>query len=69
MELSLPSDWQAFRMPEPLKQRLKDLLDEQDRTGKLNAKQRKEATALTELAEMLTLMKLRAEVANRRLGA
>jgi hypothetical protein len=56
-------------MPEALKQRLQDLLDEQDHKGKLSAKQRKEATALTELAEMLTLMKLRAEVASRRLGA
>lgn len=48
-------------MPAALKARLSSLLDEQDRTGKLRKAEREEAQALTELADFLSLMKLRAE--------
>jgi hypothetical protein len=41
--------------------RLSSLLDEQDKTGKLSKAKREEAQALTELVDMLSLMKLRAE--------
>jgi hypothetical protein len=66
VELNLPSDWQSFRMPPALHQRLQDLLDRQDREGRLPARERREAAALTELVDMLMLLKLRAETASRR---
>ncbi len=61
IELDLPQDWTRFRMPPALQNRLKSLLDRQDHEGELPAAERKEAAALAELADMLCLMKLRAE--------
>ena len=61
LQLELPRDWQKFRMPAALDARLQALLDQQDRDGKLPRSELREARALTELAEMLSLMKLRAE--------
>lgn len=61
VELDLPRDWQKFRLPAALNVRLQELLDKQDGTGALTRAERREATALTELSEMLSLMKLRAE--------
>lgn len=66
VELELPKDMQKFRLPAALKKRLNDLLDRQDRTGKLPPQERREATALTELAELLSLVRLRAELAARK---
>ena len=60
VELELPQNWKRFRLPAALKGRLNSLLDEQDRTGKLRTAKREEARALTELADFLSLMKLRA---------
>ena len=65
VELELPQDWKRFQMPAALQARLSSLLDEQDRTGKLRKAERGEAQALTELADFLSLMKLRAEQAER----
>ena len=66
VELDLPKDWQRFRLPEPLHQRLQELLDRQDREGRLAPRERREATALTELVDMLSLMRLRAELPAKR---
>jgi len=63
VELDLPKDWQRFRLPLPLHDRLQELLDRQDRTGKLSPKERREAAALTELVDLLSLMRLRAKLA------
>jgi hypothetical protein len=60
VELKLPGDLGRLQMPGALHARLQDLLDRQDREGKLSARERREAIALTELADLLTLMKLRA---------
>ncbi|MFO0974779.1 MAG: hypothetical protein U0996_00195 [Planctomycetaceae bacterium] len=49
-------------MPAALQARLTALLDEQDRTGKLTKAEREEAQALTELVDLLSLMKLRARL-------
>jgi hypothetical protein len=65
VELDLPRDWRKFRMPAALQARLQDLLDRQDQEGKLSRAERREAQALVELADMLSLMKLRAESAVR----
>ena len=46
-----------YKMPVALDDRLTELLDKQDETGKLTSKERKEAEALVELANFLTLLK------------
>jgi hypothetical protein len=65
VELDLPKDWQRLRMPPALHDRLQELLDRQDQNGKLSVKERREATALTELVDLLALMRLRAELAEK----
>jgi hypothetical protein len=69
VELELPGDWRRFRMPRALQDRLQDLLDRQDQEGKLTPKERREATALAELVDLLSLMRLRAELATKRRAA
>jgi len=66
VELELPKDWAEFRLPPALHDRLQDLLDRQDREGKLSKRERREADALTQLVDTLSLMKLRAEGAGGR---
>jgi len=66
VELDLPKDWRRFKLHPALHNRLQELLDRQDQTGKLSAKERREATALTELADLLSLMRLRAAVAAKK---
>ena len=53
-------------MPTALHDRLQELLDRQDQHGKLSPRERREAGALAELADMLWVMRLRAEVAAKR---
>jgi hypothetical protein len=66
VELDLPKDWRKFRLPPALHDRLQELLDRQDREGKLSARERREAKALVELVDMLSLMKARAAAKPRR---
>jgi len=61
VELELPTDWAEFRLPPALHDRLQELLDRQDFEGRLARRERREAEALTQLVDMLALMKLRAE--------
>lgn len=63
LELELPKDWRHFRMPRALNKRLHLLLDKQDVEGKLRPAERREAEALVELSEMLSLLKARASSA------
>ena len=60
VEMSVPDDWKTFHLPKALDDRLQELLDRQDREGKLLPRERREATALTELVDMLSLLKARA---------
>jgi hypothetical protein len=62
VEMQLPKEWRKFRLPRALHDRLQELLDRQDETGKLSPKERREAAALVELADMLSLMQLRAKL-------
>jgi hypothetical protein len=66
VELDLPKDWRRFKLPPALHSRLHELLDRQDRNGKLSAKERREAAALTELVDVLSLMRLRARLASKK---
>lgn len=66
IELDLPNDWKEFKLPPALDARLQSLLDKQDETGTLSRPERQEAKAIAELADMLSLLKLRARKAERR---
>lgn len=66
VELELPRDWRRFRLPPALHDRLQELLDRQDRAGRLTARERREAAALTELVDVLSILRLRAKLAARR---
>lgn len=59
VELDLPKDLKRFSLPPALNDRLQELLDRQDLEGKLTRRERREAQALTQLVDMLSLMKLR----------
>lgn len=65
IKLELPPDLQQFKLPPGVDERLQDLLDRQDRGELLTASERKEAEGLVELAEMLSLLSLRAQKAER----
>ena len=67
VELDLPKDWRRFHLPPALDDRLQELLDRQDQIGGLSARERREAEALTELVDLLSLMKLRATLAAKKL--
>jgi len=65
IELEMPEDLKRFRLPKAVDRRLQELLDKQDRTGKLSSAERQEAEGLVNLAELLTLLRLRAKRATR----
>jgi hypothetical protein len=65
VEMEMPEDLQRFRLPAGVNKRLQVLLDKQCRDGKLTAAERREAEGLVELAEMLSLLRLRSESAAR----
>lgn len=66
VEIELPKDWRKFQLPPALNDRLQELLDRQDREGKLSRSERREAEALAELVDLLALMRLRSKLAVRR---
>jgi hypothetical protein len=61
VELDLPDDLAQFRLPAAVNARLRELLDRQDNGIPLKEQERHEAEGLVELAELLTLLRLRAE--------
>jgi hypothetical protein len=61
VELDMPGDLKQFRLPRAVESRLLQLLDKQSRAGKLPVAERQDAEGLVDLAEMLTLLRLRAE--------
>ena len=60
LRLHAPGDLGKFRLPTGVQHRLNELLDRQDQGPPLTAAERGEAEVLVELAEMLSLLKLRA---------
>ena len=66
VKLDVPKDWRSFKLPPALDARLQELLDRQDHEGKLSQAERREAQALAQLVDMLSLMKLRAKRATGR---
>jgi hypothetical protein len=65
VEVKLPKECQKLRLPPALRDRLQELLDRQDREGKLSARERREAEALADLVDLLALIRLRAKLATR----
>jgi hypothetical protein len=61
LEFDLPADISRFRLPEAVAARLQALLDRRNSGRPLSAQERDEAEGLVELAELLTLLRLRAE--------
>jgi hypothetical protein len=61
IELELPDDLAMFRLPPGVNARLQGLLERQDRGIRLSEAERQEAEGLVDLAELLTLLRLRAE--------
>ncbi len=65
LKLEIPEDLARFSLPAGVKERLQELLDRQDRGQALSRAERDEAEGLVDLAEFLTLLRLRAQRADR----
>ena len=61
LEIDVPEDLARFRLPAGVQQRLQALLDKQEEGCALTAPEREEAEGLVNLAELLSLLRLRAE--------
>ena len=61
IEVDLPADLDRFRLPAAVAARLQTLLDRQELGQPLTAPERDEAAGLVNLAELLTLLRMRAE--------
>jgi len=64
LELQLPDDLARLRLPDGVQQRLTELLDKQDTGKTLSNAERLEAEGLVDLAELLSLLRMRSERAN-----
>ncbi len=65
-DIELPDDLDRFKLQSAVDQRLQGLLDRQDSGATLTDEERREAEGLVHLAELLTLLRLRAERAASR---
>lgn len=61
IEVELPGDLAQFRLPAAVAVRLQSLLDQQESGQQLSPAEREEAIGLVNLAEFLTLLRLRSE--------
>ena len=61
MEIEIPTGWEDFRLPKAVHSRLQSLLDRQDNGQLLTPPERQEAEELVDLAEWLSLFRLRAK--------
>lgn len=61
LNVDLPDELARFRLPAAVEARLQTLLDQQDSGKPLLDAEREEAEGLVQLAELLTLLRLRAE--------
>lgn len=59
VEIEVPIAPEQFKLPEGVNARLQELLDRQDQGEILTEGERKEAEGLVELAELLSLLRLR----------
>lgn len=68
IEIELPTDLERFQLPEGVNKRLQTLLDRQDRGKPLTRAEQQEAEGLVDLAELLSLLRLRAQRAGQQHG-
>jgi hypothetical protein len=61
IELEVPDDLAGFQLPPGVQTRLQALLDRQDHGATLSTAERQEAEGQVTLAELLSLLRLRAE--------
>ena len=61
VEIEMPADLDKFSLPKGVNERLQDLLDRQDRGEQLTPAERMEAEGLVDLAELLSLLRLRTQ--------
>jgi hypothetical protein len=61
LDIDVPDDLERFRLPHAVAARLQSLLDRQDTGQPLTPQERQEAEGLVNLAELLTLLRLRAQ--------
>ena len=59
--VEMPEDLARFKLPPGVQERLDELLDRQDHGKPLTTQERREAEGLVNLAELLSLLKLRSE--------
>lgn len=60
-DIELPDDFSRFKLPAGVAARLQMLLDRQDAGPPLSPDEQREAEGLVNVAELLTLLRLRAE--------
>lgn len=65
IELEMPQSVRNFKLPKGVNKRLHHLLDRQDGGEKLTSAEKNEAEGLVDLAEMLSLLRLRSQRAKR----
>ena len=61
IEMELPAEMAAFRLPEGVHRRLQELLNRQDSGTPLTPEERLEAEGFVDLAEFLSLLRMRAQ--------
>lgn len=60
-EVEVPDDIARFKLPAGVQHRLDELLEKQDSGHALTGDEKREAEGLVDLAELLSLLRLRAE--------
>jgi len=66
IEIEMPGDLARFRLPKGVQERLQTLLYKQDQGRLLTAAEKREAEGLVDLAEVLSLLRLRSQRLRRR---
>jgi hypothetical protein len=61
IEIEVPADLAQFQLPDAVQERLHMLLDKQDSGQRLASAEQHEAEGLVHLADLLSLLRLRAE--------
>ena len=64
LQIELPDDIVRYSLPIGVQRRLDELLDRQDQGEELTTAERSEAEGLVEMAELLSLLKLRSQRLN-----
>ena len=66
LEVRMAGDLARFRLPQGVQRCLKELLDKQDAGQALSSREIQEAEGLVDMADLLSLLRLRAERLNDR---